>query len=91
MNLDMGIKGSNNEPRAQIKWHDKSMRMGIVQHDKDDGDINGTIGVTATFVYAKSPRSGPLSTTQSVAMQLHCKVTPLDIAGSWLRAVFGAL
>jgi len=24
--------------------------MGIVQHDKDDGDINGAIGVTATFV-----------------------------------------
>jgi hypothetical protein len=46
-------------PRAQIKirWHEKSVRMGIVQHDKDDGDINGTIEVTATFVYARSPRS----------------------------------
>jgi hypothetical protein len=79
--LDMGIKGSNNEPRAQIKWHEKSVRMGIVQHDKADGDINGTIGVTATFVSARSPRSGPLSTTQSVAGQAHCKVRPPDIAG----------
>ena len=36
-------------PRAQIKirWHEKSVRMGIVQHDKDDGDINGTIEVIA--------------------------------------------
>jgi hypothetical protein len=24
--------------------------MGIVQHDKDDGDTNGTIEVIATFV-----------------------------------------
>jgi hypothetical protein len=62
--------------------------MGIVQHDKDDGDINGAIGVTATFVYARSPRSGPLSTTQSVAVQSHW---PPDIAGLWLRAVCGAL
>jgi hypothetical protein len=65
--------------------------MGIVQHDKDDGDINGTIGVTATFVYARSPRSGPLSTTLSVAVQSRCKVTPPAIAGPRLRAVFGAL
>ena len=33
--------------------------MGIVQHDKDGGDTNGTIEVIATFVYARSPRSGP--------------------------------
>jgi hypothetical protein len=91
MNLDMGIKGSNNEPRAKIKWHEKSVRMDIVQHDKDGGDIDGTIGVTVTFVYARSPRSGPLSTTQSITVQSRCKVTPPDIAGPWLRAVFGAL
>jgi hypothetical protein len=65
--LDMGIKGSNNEPQGTKKWHEKSVRMGIMQHDKDDGDINDTIGVTATFVYAGSPRSRPLSTTQSAA------------------------
>ena len=50
--MNIGIKGSNNEPQAQIRWHEKSVRMGIVQHDKDDGDINGTIEVIATFVYA---------------------------------------
>ena len=31
--------------------------MDIMQHDKGDGDINGTIEVTATSVYARSPRS----------------------------------
>jgi hypothetical protein len=36
--------------------------MGIVQHDKDNGDIDGTIEVTAAFVYARSPRLGPHST-----------------------------
>jgi hypothetical protein len=56
--MDMGIKVRITSPRAQIKWHEKSVRMGIVQHAKDDGDISGTIGVTATFVYARSPRSG---------------------------------
>ena len=65
--------------------------MGIVQHDKDDGDINGTIEVIATFVRARSPRSGPLS-TQSIAVQSRCKVAPPDIAGppSWLHADWGA-
>ena len=47
--------------------------MGIVQHDKDDGDINGTIEVIAKFVHARSPRSGPPS-TQSIAVQSRCKV-----------------
>ena len=62
--------------------------MGTVQHDKGDGDINGTIEAIATFVYARSPRPGPLS-TQSVAVQ----ITPPDIAArpSWLRADCGAL
>ena len=87
--MDMGIKGSNNEPQAQIRWHEKSVRMGIVPHDKDDGDINGTIEVIATFVYARSPRPGPPS-TQPIAAQLRCKVTPPDIAGPWLRADCGA-
>jgi hypothetical protein len=47
--------------------------MGIVQYDKDDGDINGTIEVIAKFVRARSRRSGPLS-TQSIAVQSRCKV-----------------
>jgi hypothetical protein len=51
--------------------------MSIVQHDKGDDDIIGTIEVTATFDYARSPRPGP---TQPVAAQLRCKVTPPDIA-----------
>ena len=71
--MDMGIKGSNNEPQAQIRWREPSMRMGIVQYDKDDGDINGIIEVIAKFVPARSPRSGPLS-TQSIAVQSRCKV-----------------
>ena len=50
--------------------------MGIVLHDKVD-DIKGTIEVIATFVYAKSPRPGPPS-TQPIAAQLRCKVTPPD-------------
>jgi len=61
--------------------------MGIVQHGKDDGDINGTIEVIAKFVHARSPRSGSLS-TQSITVQSRCKVAPPDIAGppSWLHA-----
>jgi hypothetical protein len=55
----MGIKVSNNEPRAQIRWHEKSMRMGIVQNDKENGDIDATIEITVAFVYARSPRLGP--------------------------------
>jgi|GraSoiStandDraft_29_1057270.scaffolds.fasta_scaffold747932_2 hypothetical protein len=89
--MDMGIKSSNNEPGAKIRWHEKSVRMGVVQHDKDDGDINGTFEAIATFVYVRSPRSGSLSTTQSITVQSRRKVTPPDIAGPWLRAVFGAL
>jgi hypothetical protein len=57
----------------------KSVRMGIVQHDKGDDDIKGTIEVIATFVYARSARPGPPS-TQPIAAQLRCKVTPPDIA-----------
>jgi hypothetical protein len=89
--MDIGIKGSNNEPQAQIRWREPSMRMGIVQHDKDDGDINGTIEVIAKFVRARSPRSGPLS-TQSIAVQSRCKVAPPDIADppSWFHADWGA-
>lgn len=84
--MDMGIKGSNNEPQGTNKLaREKSMRMGIVQHDKDDGDINGAIEVIATFVYARSPRPGP-PPTQPRAAQLRCKVTPPDIACPWLRA-----
>jgi hypothetical protein len=30
-------------------------------HDKDNGDITGTIEVAAAFVYAGSPRLGPQS------------------------------
>jgi hypothetical protein len=27
-------------PRAQVRWHQKSLRMDIVQHDKGEGDIS---------------------------------------------------
>jgi hypothetical protein len=57
-NMDMGIKGSNNEPQAQIRWREPSMRMGIVQHDKDDGDINGTIEVIANSFVPDHPDQG---------------------------------
>jgi hypothetical protein len=54
--MDIGTKGSKNEPQAKIRWREPSMRMGIVQHDKDDGDITGdftgTIEVIAKFVHA---------------------------------------
>ena len=85
--MNIGIKGSNNEPQAQIRWREPRLRMGIVQHGKDDGDINGTIEVIAKFVHARSPRSGSLS-TQSITVQSRCKVAPPDIAGppSWLHA-----
>jgi hypothetical protein len=29
----VGIKGSNSEPRTQIRWREKSVRSGIVPHD----------------------------------------------------------
>ena len=48
INMDMGIKGSNNEPRAQIKWHERACECGIMQHDKNGSDSNGTIEDTAT-------------------------------------------
>jgi hypothetical protein len=35
-------------------------------HDKDNGDITGTIEVTAAFVYARSPRLGPHSAQKSI-------------------------
>jgi len=53
----------------------KERVSGYPQHDKDDGDTNGTVEVIATFVYAKSPRSRPRS-SQSIGR----KVTPPDIA-----------
>jgi hypothetical protein len=46
--MEMGIKGSNNEPRTQIRWREKSVRSGIVPHDKHGSDINGTIDDIAT-------------------------------------------
>ena len=58
IDVGMGIKGSNNEPQGTNKMalldahsHDKD--------NKDNGDITGTIEVTAAFVYARSPRLGP--------------------------------
>jgi hypothetical protein len=77
--MNIGTEGSNSEPQGKNRWHEKSVRMGIVQHDKRDDDIKGTIEVIATFVHARSPRPGPPS-TQSIAAQLRCKVTPPDIA-----------
>lgn len=62
----------------------KERANGYVQHDKGDDDIKGTIEVIATFVYARSPRRGPPS-TQPIAAQLRCKVTPPDIAGRRCR------
>jgi hypothetical protein len=38
------------------------MRMGIVQHDQENSDIDGTIEFTVAFDYARSPRLGPHST-----------------------------
>jgi hypothetical protein len=59
--MNMGTEGSNSEPQAKIRWHEKRVRMGIVQHDKGDDDIKGTIEVIVTFVHARSPRPGPPS------------------------------
>ena len=39
IDMDMGIKGSNNEPRAQIKI----ALLDAHSHDKDNGDITGTL------------------------------------------------
>jgi hypothetical protein len=60
--MNIGTGGSNSEPRAKIRWHERSVRMGIVQHDKRDDDVKGTIKVIAIFVHARSPRPGPPST-----------------------------
>jgi hypothetical protein len=76
--MNIGTEGSNSEPQSKNKMARKSVRMGIVQHDKGDDDIKGTIEVIATFVYARSARPGPPS-TQPIAAQLRCKVTPPDI------------
>jgi hypothetical protein len=55
--MDMGIKGSNNEPQGT----NKMALLDAHSHDKENGDITGTIEVTVTaaFVYARSPRLGP--------------------------------
>jgi hypothetical protein len=50
--------------------------MGIVQHDKDNGGIDGTIEVTAAFVHARSPRLGSQSTDNQ---QSRCKIVPPDV------------
>jgi hypothetical protein len=55
--MDMGIKGSNNEPQGT----NKMALLDAHPHDQDNGDITGTIEVTAAFVYARSPRLGPRS------------------------------
>jgi hypothetical protein len=85
--MDMGIKVRITSPRAQIRWHEKSVRMDIVQHAKDNGDIDGTIEVTAAFVYARSLRLGriPLKiSSRAVAVQDYA--TGHSGSASWLRA-----
>jgi hypothetical protein len=61
IDIDMGIKGSNNEPQGT----NKMALLDAHSHDKDNGDITGTIEVTA-FVYARSPRLGPHSAQKSI-------------------------
>jgi hypothetical protein len=50
IDMDMGIKGSNNEPRGT----NKMAPLDAHSHDKDNGDISGAISgaieVTAVFV-----------------------------------------
>jgi hypothetical protein len=82
--MNIRTEGSNSEPQSKNKMARKSVRMGIVQHDKGDDDIKGTIEVIATFVYARSARPGPPS-TQPIAAQLRCKVTPPDIVRADVR------
>ena len=60
--MDMGIKGSNNEPQGT----NKMALLDAHSHDKENGDITGTIEVTAAFVYARSPRLGPHSAQKSI-------------------------
>jgi hypothetical protein len=71
--MDMGIKGSNNEPQGT---KDDAARCPFAR--KDNGDVTGTIEVTAAFVYARSPRLGPHSAQNQQAAQSRCKVTPPD-------------
>jgi hypothetical protein len=85
MNIGTGVRIAS--PKTKIRWHEKSARMGIVQHDKGDDDIKGTIEVIATFVYARSPRPGPPS-TQPIAAQLRCKVTACGKRGADVRLHF---
>jgi hypothetical protein len=49
------IKDSDNEPQAQISWHEMSARMGIVHHMERDADIKGTIEDTVTSGNARIP------------------------------------
>jgi hypothetical protein len=77
--MNIGTEGSNSEPQGKNKMARKSVRMGIVLHDKGD-DIKGTIEVIATFAYARSPRPGPPS-TQPIGAQLaagaQCSQSPM--------------
>jgi hypothetical protein len=52
IDMDMGIKGSNNEPQGT----NKMAPLDTHSHDQDDGDV--TNEVTTAFVYARSPRLG---------------------------------
>jgi hypothetical protein len=54
IDMDMGIKGSNNEPKGT----NKMALLDAHSHDQDDGDVTGTNEVTTAFVYARSPRLG---------------------------------
>jgi hypothetical protein len=60
--------------------------MGIVQYDKDDGDINGTIEVIAKFVRQITTIRAAVYSINSRAVAL--QGCPPDIAGppSWLHA-----
>ena len=69
--MDMGIKGSNNEPRGTCKM----ALLDTHSHDKDNGDISGAIEVTAVFVII-AIRAAFCS--KSIAVQSRCKVTPPD-------------
>jgi hypothetical protein len=71
IDMDIGIKGPNNEPQGKNRMAEKSVRMGIVHHAKGDDDIKGTIEVIATFDHARSPRPGP--STQPIAAQLRLR------------------
>jgi hypothetical protein len=72
--MNMGIKGSNNEPHGT----NKMALLDAHSHDKDNGDVTGTFEVTAAFVYARSQRLGPHFAQNQQAVQSRCKVTPRD-------------